>query len=354
MEIKNILIIKPSAMGDIVQSFPVLRTLRENFGDAKISWLVRKEFAGLFEGVSDLDEVIVFDRKYLGRWWYDPKAAKALWRFLMKLRGHNFDLAFDLQGLFRSGFFSWAGGCKRRFGMKNAREFATLFYTDSAGLPDGSFHVLDHYMELLKLSGVSRLVYRYDLFPEEGAQQRADAILSANSVSKRFAVLITGSARPEKFWPLIKFAEIAKRLNKQFGLDIVTVGSKSEYARNEELASICECPLVNLAGRTSISELSGVLRRGSISISNDTGPGYISAALSRPTVLVFGNTNPCRVMPYGRMDMVAAVDVFGRGKAISNNDKRYNVENVTVEMVMEKVSAQLKAEAGGGSESANC
>jgi ADP-heptose:LPS heptosyltransferase len=98
----------------------------------------------------------------------------------------------------------------------------------------------------------------------------------------------------------------------------------------------------------------GVLKRSSISISNDTGPGYISAALARPTVLIFGKTNPARVMPYGRSDMVAAVDVFGRGEDISSNDDRYDVSKVTVEMVMEKVEAQIDAKAEDWGGSANC
>jgi ADP-heptose:LPS heptosyltransferase len=99
-------------------------------------------------------------------------------------------------------------------------------------MPGSSLHVLDYYMELLKRGGVRELVYRYNLCPEEGAQQRADDILRGHGVCKRFAVLITGSARSEKCWPLDKFAAIAKLLNDRYGLNAVTVGSKSEYETN--------------------------------------------------------------------------------------------------------------------------
>ncbi|MBC8482085.1 MAG: glycosyltransferase family 9 protein [Planctomycetes bacterium] len=112
-EYRKILIIKPSALGDIALALPVLAAMRRNFSDAKISWLIRPEFAGLLEGHEYIEELIPFDRKFLGKSWYNPKAFAALIRLILKLRREKFDAVADLQGLFRTGFLSWVSGMNR-------------------------------------------------------------------------------------------------------------------------------------------------------------------------------------------------------------------------------------------------
>ena len=99
---RKILIIKPSALGDIVHALPALTALRRSFPEAKISWLVRPEFASLIEGHPHLDETILFDRKFLGKAWFHPKAFCSLVSLIISLRKKRFDLVVDLQGLLRT------------------------------------------------------------------------------------------------------------------------------------------------------------------------------------------------------------------------------------------------------------
>ena len=99
---KTILIIKPSSLGDIVLALPALSALRKSFPDAKISWLVRPEFAALLKNHPYLTEIIPFDRKFLGKAWCNPRAFGALLSLVAKLRRSKFDLTIDLQGLFRT------------------------------------------------------------------------------------------------------------------------------------------------------------------------------------------------------------------------------------------------------------
>jgi len=126
---RNILITKPSSLGDIVLALPALRALRMSFPEARISWLIRPEFAPLIENHPHLDEIITFDRKLLGKAWFHPGAFGALMSLIRKIRRSSFDVIFDFQGLFRTASLAWLSGCKKRFGMANAREFATIFYT---------------------------------------------------------------------------------------------------------------------------------------------------------------------------------------------------------------------------------
>ena len=125
----NILLVKPSALGDIVMALPALSALRRNWPQAKISWLIRPEFAPLIEGHPHLDEVILFDRRRLGKAWCDPGAFQAFTSLIRGLRRRRFDVVLDLQGLFRSAALSWLSGCPQRFGPIWRREFARFFYT---------------------------------------------------------------------------------------------------------------------------------------------------------------------------------------------------------------------------------
>ncbi len=128
-DFNNILIIKPSSLGDIVLALPALSALRKSFPNSRISWLVRPEFAALLENHPHLDEIILFDRKFLGKAWWNPGAFGALVSLIRRLRNGRFDVVFDFQGLFRTASLAWLSGCKRRFGRAGAREFAHIFYT---------------------------------------------------------------------------------------------------------------------------------------------------------------------------------------------------------------------------------
>src|SRR4051794_19524357 len=113
-EPRRILIVKPSAIGDVVHTLPVLNLVRKRWPGAKISWLVTPACAGLLEGHPQLDEVILFERRWFGRGWRDPGAAFGLGTFVWGLRKKRFDLVIDLQGLFRSGWLAWMSGAKTR------------------------------------------------------------------------------------------------------------------------------------------------------------------------------------------------------------------------------------------------
>src|SRR5215212_1571013 len=104
---RRILLIKPSAIGDVVHTLPILALLRKRWPQAHIAWLLTPGCAGLLEGHPMLDEVLVFDRRAFGRGWRDAASALGLVGFLRDLRKRHFDLVIDLQGLLRSGLLAW-------------------------------------------------------------------------------------------------------------------------------------------------------------------------------------------------------------------------------------------------------
>ena len=342
-DFKNILIIKPSSLGDIALALGVVASLRRRYPDAKITWFVRPEFAPLLECASNVDDTLIFDRRLLGKWWYKAEAFGMLVRLVKTLRRANFDLVVDLQGLFRTALFGWMTGCRKRLGMKTSREFAHIFYTDKISQDDDSIHVIDYYNKVIATAGVTDAVVDYGLFVDEQAAARVKEIFAECGLDgKEYAVRVTGASHEAKCWPIEKFAQLAEKINTEYGLEVVAVGTSAEKERIDKVDAISKTPIVNLAGRTTIPELMAILAGAKVVVGNDTGPGHIAVALGRKTVIIFGPTNPQRIHPYGKEDSIAAVEPFGRGKQINSNDPKYAIEAVPLELVFEKVKRQVE------------
>ena len=196
---KNILIIKPSSLGDIVLALPALTAMRRSFPNSKISWLVRPEFAALLANHPHLDEIIPFDRKFMGRAWFHPEALGALVSLIRRLRNGRFDAVFDFQGLFRTASLAWLSGCKKRFGLADAKELSRFFYTHRIKKPAESPHVVDHYMNLVRATGVAEPEVEFTLPRDARAEESVRRLLATNSItSQQYAVLVPGSTRTDK------------------------------------------------------------------------------------------------------------------------------------------------------------
>jgi lipopolysaccharide heptosyltransferase I len=346
--LKNILIIKPSSLGDIVLALPALAALRKSFPDAEISWLVRPEFAPLLENHPHLTRTIPFDRKFLGKAWFNPFALGFLLSLIQQLRRSNFDAIFDFQGLFRTASLARLSGCKKRFGMANAREFGRFFYSHKVPQNQDCIHVVDYYLKIVRAAGACDVDVRF-VFPQD--------VTAADSVGKllvkhgiepdNYAVLVPGSAHRDKCWPVERFAALADRISSQSGLPVVAVGTSPEADLVDRLKGLANVTVANLAGQTSLKELVVLLKAAKLVVTNDTGPGHIAAALGVPLVMIFGYVNPARLAPYGRSHCVAAIEPCNRGLVIRSKDKRYDVKNITVDNVYKKVCEQMKYGSAG-------
>jgi heptosyltransferase-1 len=352
---ENILLIKPSSLGDIVMALPALSALRRSFPQARLTWLVRPEFAPLIEEHPHLDEIVLFDRRRLAQAWRSPTAARSLLTLVSELRGRRFDAVLDLQGLFRTGLLARFSGSPQRFGPR-WREMAYLFYTTSLPPQREWIHVVDYYLRLVGAMGAADLRAEFVLPEKPAAAAAARALLSYHSVSPgRYAVMIPGSAevgdsqvrrmalrRPGKCWPPERFAALADRLAGEHELTVVATGSKSESPVIEEIRGLSRHPIVNLASQTSLPELVEVLRGARLVVSNDTGPGHIAAALGRPLAMLFSWSNPLRVGPYGRPECVVARDVSARGLHNRSRNPLHSIQHLTLDEVYAKAVEQLQ------------
>jgi heptosyltransferase-1 len=299
---RRILIIKPSAIGDVVHTLPILNLLKLRWPEAKVSWLVTPGCAPLLNGQPQLEEVIQFNRNRFGHAWRSLTASSAFGRMIAALRRRRFDWVLDFQGLFRSGWITWLTGAETRVGFDDAREGAPAFYTHSVS--SGGWwhqHAIGRYLSMAEALGCDREPIEFHF-----AVDPADRATAAELVppATRFAVLIPGSLWPTKRWPPEKFGRLAGALHERFGLETVLLGGAAD---TESAAAIPG--RFNLAGRTTLRQTIALLERADLVVANDSGPMHIASALGRPLVAIYGPTNPILTGPYGRLDSVIRLDL---------------------------------------------
>jgi lipopolysaccharide heptosyltransferase I len=333
---QRILLIKPSALGDVVHTLPILNLLRRKWPSAHISWLINNDFASLVRGHPQLDELVLFDRNRLSTWWRDPSATKALFSFVRELSAKQFDLVIDLQGLMRSGWLTALTRAPARVGFANARELAYLFYTHHVPIDSMDQHAIERYLAVAEFLGCGRDPVEFKFVTDESDRAHVDQLV--NGVGK-FAVLMPGTNWPTKRWPVERFAELVTPLRERFGLATVVAGGRDVA----EIASQIPAT-INAVNKTDLRQLVALLERADLVIANDTGPMHIASAMGKPLVTIFGPTNPVRTGPFGRMESVVRVDIPCSPCYSRRCSHTSCMKWVKGEDVMEEVARQLTRE----------
>jgi heptosyltransferase I len=298
---QRILLIKPSAIGDVVHALPVLNLLRRCWPEAHISWLITPACAGLIEGHPQLNELILFDRKRFANSWRSIRSFKEFRRFNRSLRDHRFDLVIDLQGLFRSGWLAWHTHAPVRVGSTDVREFGGIFCTHLAPAAPRPRHAVDRYLAVADFLGLGTTPVEF-IFPTDDNDRRFVEGLIPRDM--RFAVLLPTTNWETKRWPVGSFAALVQPLRERFGLQSVLAGGSDAVALSGQLPDV-----INLAGKTNLRQLVALLERAELVIGPDTGPMHIASALGRPLVTMFGPTSPLETGPYLRSESVLQLDI---------------------------------------------
>lgn len=292
---RHIALLKPSALGDIIHSLPVLTALRRRFPHARITWIVNSAYRSLLEGHPHLDDVLPFERGAvkagLGR------AVVSYGTFLRELRRRRFDVVIDLQGLLRSGLMALATGAPRRVGLGSAREGASWFYTHIIpGTDRQKMHAVDRYWRVAEAFGAGEGPVEFHVPIPDLARQWAEEQL--RGWSRPWVLVGPGSRWQTKRWLPRHFADLARRAQEQFGGTVILVGGPEEAVLAETVRALLGGPSLNLAGKTTLPQLAAVLARADLMIANDTGPLHLCSALGRPVVAPYTCTSIQLTGPY--------------------------------------------------------
>lgn len=299
---RRICLIKPSALGDIVQTLPVLAALRLRWPEAHITWVVKECFADLLQDHPQLDEIVTFQDTFKG-----SAFLPELLRLGRVLHRRPYDLAIDLQGLLRSGLMAWASGAPRRVGFSCGRECSTWCYTDIVDVPPTDMPVTSRYWKVVSALGGTPLVPPAALGLQ--ATHRQWALRQMQGLPRPLLAIHPGAGWATKRWPARHFARLAALAAHHFGAGIVLVGGPEYREEGRYIAAACLGPVVDLTGRTTLRELAAVLELSDVVLSGDSGPMHLAAAVGTRVVSVFTCTNVVRHAPYGQEHRVVATTV---------------------------------------------
>jgi heptosyltransferase I len=308
---ESLLVVRLSAMGDVIHTLPAVAALREALPNVTLGWLIEERWAELLctlryprSGTRSPQRPLV-DRVHsvnTTEWRRAPLSFNSWQQMavgLSQLRGIQYDAVIDFQGAIRSALLARWSGAPVIFGSAQPREnAASMLYTRKILTPNDS-HVVDQAVALARavasdLSPVPALQFPVD--PD--AEKKIAAIVTGID---KFAILNPGAGWGAKRWPAGRYGEVAKELAKDGITSLVNYGPGED-----DLATAVEHSSAAAAKRItcSISELIELTRRASIFIGGDTGPLHLAAALKIPVVAIFGPTNPARNGPFGTRSIV--------------------------------------------------
>ncbi len=324
----NILIVKLSAIGDVIHTLPALAALRRCYPDSDITWVVEEAAADLLTGHPDLDRVIISGRK---RWLKEIRQGRIaaplreLRAFIKALRSRSYDLVIDFHGLLKSAVVVAISGGRRRLGYDSLQEMSGLFYNEKITEEMGK-HAVDRYLDFIRhlANGGEGQVDCLAAPPSftiaigEAEQRNVDALLDGQAAlqpaghggedkrtesgggqkpGRSFVAVNPVAFWETKLWEEGKFAALCDRINRELGVGVILTGGAAEPL--DRIRTLMTTEAVNLGGRTTLRELACLYRQAALVITTDSGPMHLAAAVGTPVIALFGPTDPGRTGPYG-------------------------------------------------------
>jgi heptosyltransferase II len=297
-DIKRVVVRGTNWVGDSVMTIPALRALRRLLPNSKITLVVRPWARGLFSGADFIDDLLIYDRRN----------AFSIFKQVRLWKSQNFDLAILFQNAFEAALIPFLAGVRHRLGY--AMESRQLMLTNPVPLPDwrSTEHEVFYYLYLIaalehSLFGTNTVCENppdASLEVPEQRQEEARGLLRQYGVNveKPVVAICPGSINSRaKRWPAESYASLADRLMDE-GRQILLIGSKDEEDVSQEVTNRMRATPVDLTGKTTLDQVTAVLSLCDLVVTNDTGPAHLASALGRPTLVIFGPTNPSTTRPF--------------------------------------------------------
>jgi 3-deoxy-D-manno-octulosonic-acid transferase/heptosyltransferase-1 len=365
----KILVVKLSAIGDVIHTLPAIALLRQCFPESSLNWVVEEKAAGILVGHPQLDTVIISGRK---RWIHDlarparwPVVYREAASFIRALRLERYDLVIDFQGLFKSAILVVLsrGACKIGYGK--TRELSYLALTHRIEPPTAELHAVDKNIGLveavLKLKGLSlsgraahskgSLQHHYlasdgMALPDEQDKARVDALIHASLIDRTGPLILVNAPAgwETKRWDVQKMAEMADRLISTYNAGLIYTGSTADAAYIDGIISRMRCPAVNAAGMTTLKELACLIKKARLFVTTDSGPMHLAAAVGTPVVALFGPTAPWRTGPYTERARIVRTQAPCSPCYKKKCDSMVCMNEIGVDQIMEAAAGLMGAE----------
>jgi heptosyltransferase-2 len=301
---RRILIVRTDRIGDVLLSTPVIKALRQKFPQAYICMLVSPYTKDALEGNPDLDRIITFDK--------DAKNSQG-WlgalKFAWLLRKKKFDLAIVLHPTTRMHLLTFLAGIPKRLGYDRKSGFLLtdrIKHTKEYGQKHESEYALD----LIRYLGIQAQDKTLFMPIKQESEKWVEVLFSQVGIkdSDKLLIIHPTASCHSKTWPGERFAEAADKLAQKYGFKVVIVSGPKDLQQAGEVIKNMRSQALNLAGKTSLSQLASLLRRCQLFISTDSGPMHVASALGVPVITIFGRSqaglSPQRWGPLGEKSRV--------------------------------------------------
>ena len=298
----RILVVRTSAIGDIVFASGLADALRERYPAAHLAWLVEEGLEDLLRAHPAIDEVMSWPRRQWRQLWRSRRYGelmRAVSAFRAGLRAQRFELVLDLQGLLKSAVLARLSGAPRRIGL-NSREGSRLLMTDVVAGHGQIERIGSEYQHLAQALGLRHEPFAPALHVPAAAVAKVEALLAAHHLTPGgYALIAPFTTRAQKHWFDDAWRELAGELRTRLGLPAVMLGAAADRPHARRLRAEMES-IVDLTGHTGLGEAMGLVRGARVVIGVDTGLTHMGIAFARPTVALFGSTRP--YLDTGRAD----------------------------------------------------
>jgi predicted lipopolysaccharide heptosyltransferase III len=344
-DIKRILLIQLGDIGDVVLTTPTIKTLKENHPSGEIFILLRSHAGQLLEGYPLVDGVFLLNKEKRGL------AEEIAYQkdLLSGLRRKGFELSIDLRAGIRGAFISFLSGARLRIGRYRGdgrlwrnRLFTHLVRPENELSQYSAMHSLNMLVPFdLKIEDTHP-----ELIATHEQERRAEEILREENLppDRPILALHPFSRWGYKEWPLKNYAKLINHVCSRYKVSIIVTGSIDERDRVSEIARMSISPVHNLAGKTSLGELTAILKKCSLLIGIDSAPMHIAAAVGTPTVIIFGPSSPVNWAPQGKRHSVIYKDlpcVPCRRKGCNDGEVSRCLNELSVDEVIPVVDAKV-------------
>jgi len=339
----NILIVKLSAIGDVIHTLPSLAALRKLYPEAHITWVVEEAAAGLVNNHPLLDAVLISRRKswikYLGKGEFS-RPLREMRAFLRELRKRPYDLVIDFHGLLKSALIVLLSGGKRKLGYDSMQELSGLFYNEK--IPeDMNKHAVDRYLDFPRHLGAKIAKAQFILPSDNAAQARIQSLLEKYHLENKKFIAVNPVAYWEtKLWNDEKFAGLADLIKTKLNMEVVFTGSEKRSI--EKITTRMQEKAVNLAGETTLPELAYLYQKALLLVTTDSGPMHLAAAVGTPVVALFGPTDPQRTGPYGDGHVIIRADLPCSPCLLKKCPTTKCMQDILPEQVMAAIKGKLE------------
>lgn len=341
---RRVLLIRPTALGDVARTVPALVSLRQAYPDARIDWLVNESFADVVRHHPALSNVVPFPRQRFSAALTRPAVLREMFAWARQLRHTQYDLAIDLQGLARSGFFAWLTRAPQRVGFADARELGWLGYNRRYHV--NAVHTVDQMLGLVAAHGITPS-REMRLYLGEADRQWRDQFLHEHSINDAPYAVVAPTARWLcKCWPIQSYAAVMQRLLDDSPIrHLFVVASPDEQRQIAPLRETFAGNSVVHFPQTSVGKLMALISGAALVLCNDSAALHIAVGFDRPIVTIFGPTDPAKVGPYRREETIVQPPGIRPEDMADYRAKPHDqslIARVSVDAVWEKVGTQLR------------